>query len=173
MDRESSQPSLLEKLARCVYLIGAACAFALMIFLFAAAFLEIGKSIAVFFHFGSGPDPRVPPESQALMVALKGIEYLFLAPIGFLVYRSLAMYVVDKTRGRTDGNAEAEVTEAKRLVTSLMFAVVATDLIGRVLSPEGFSVRAPVYELALLIVLGAYMFLLHIISSRKAGIADN
>ena len=69
------------------------------------------------------------------MVALKGIEYLFLAPVGFLVYRSLAKYIVNKTHDRPDADAKAEIMETKLLVNSLMFAVIVTDLIGRVLSP--------------------------------------
>lgn len=166
MDEERKELKFLTTITKGLYVIGAFCASALMVSLFAVAFWEIGKAISVFFHFASGPDPRVPPESQAIMVALKGIEYMFLAPMSFLVYRSLANYVVKGTDGGYDAKAEAEVTATKRFVTSLMFAVVATDLIGRVLSPEGLIVRPPIYELVLLVVLGAYMFLLHCMTAK-------
>jgi hypothetical protein len=165
MDEEPKKKSFLELLTRLLYIIGAFFASTLMVLLFAAAFWEMGKGIAVFFHLAAGADPRVPPESQAIMMALKGIEYLFLAPMSFLVYRSLALYVVDRTRGGGKANADVGVIETKGLVTSLMFAVVATDLIGRVLSPEGLIARTPIYELCLLVILGAYIFLLHKMST--------
>jgi hypothetical protein len=161
MAEQPREKEFLAQLTRVLYVVGAACASTLMVLLFALAFWEIGKAVAVFMHLAVGPDSRVPPESQAIMVALKGIEYLFLAPMSFLVYRSLANYVVERARGGSGTSAEEEVTETKRLVTSLMFAVVATDLIGRVLSPEGLLARPPIYELCLLVILAAYMFLLH------------
>ena len=162
MRERPPEKDFLTQSTRALYVVGAGCASSLMVLLFAIAFWEIGKAIAVFVHLAAGPDPRVPPESQAIMVALKGIEYLFLAPMSFVVYSSLANYVVERARGGDATSAEEEVTETKRLVTSLMFAVVATDLIGRVLSPEGLLMaRPPIYELCLLLILGAYMFLLH------------
>jgi hypothetical protein len=148
---------LVEKL----YAGGALCAGTLMILLFAVAFWEIGKALLVFFHVLSPRDSAVPLESLAMTTALKGIEYMFLAPMSFLVYRSLANYVADRALGHQTPEVESEVTETKRLVTSLMFAVVATDLIGKSLSPDGLTARAPTYELCLLVIFGAYLFLLH------------
>jgi hypothetical protein len=151
----------LARLVERLYAAGALCASTLMILLFAVAFWEIGKALLVFFHVLSPQDSAVPAESQAMITALKGIEYMFLAPMSFLVYRSLANYVADRVLGHQTPGVEAEVTETKRLVTSLMFAVVATDLIGKALSPEGLTPKAPTYELCLLVVFGAYLFLLH------------
>lgn len=148
-----------ERVAKFLYVVGAFCASSLMVFIFAAAFWEIGRAILVFFHFVSAQDPRQPAESQAIIIALRGIEYLFLAPMSFVVYRSLANYVVNKVGGHGEGGTE--VTESKRMVTSLMFAVVATDLMGKALGPEGLSTKVPGYELALLVILGAYTFLLY------------
>ena len=149
--------------------MGAACGVILMVSLFALAFWEIGKAVMIFAGRASGSDPRLAPESQAMIVALKGIEYLFLAPICLLVYRSLAIYVVDKMKSRCDTKSKAEVAETKYLVTSLMAAVVATDLIGRVLTPDGLTGFAAAYELALLLVLAAYMFLLHHFATCARG----
>jgi hypothetical protein len=42
--------------------------------------------------------------------------------MSFVVYRSLANYIVNKVVGH--GAGETEVTESKRMVTNLMFAVV-------------------------------------------------
>ena len=150
-----------------LYTVGAVCASILMILLFVVAFCETGSALLVFFHILSSRDPAVSPESQAMTTALKGIEYMFLAPMSFLVYRSLANYVADRALGHQTPAAEAEVTETKRLVTSLMFAVVATDLIGKGLSPEGLRARAPIYELGLLVIFGGYLFLLHYMAHDK------
>jgi hypothetical protein len=157
--RDSPRDPLEERVAKFLYVVGSFCASSLMVLIFAAAFWEIGSAIIVFFRSVSTQDPGLPPESPAIIIALKGIEYLFLAPMSFVVYRSLANYVVNKVAGHSEG--EAEVTESKRMVTSLMFAVVATDLMGKALSPEGLSAKAPGYELALLAILGVYIFLLH------------
>ena len=150
-----------QRLARLAYILGAACAVVLMFSLFAAAFWEIGRAVFVFFRLANNPQPLVPYESSAIAIALKGIEYLFLAPMSFLVYRGLARYMQDTAQGNAKPGAEAEVTESKRLVTGLMFAVVSTDLIGKMLSPDGLIAKQPVYELCLLVILGGYTFVLH------------
>jgi hypothetical protein len=59
------------------------------------------------------------------------------------------------------------VTEAKSLVTSLMIAVVATDLVGKVLSPDGLAQRRPIYELILIVVLSGYYLMLHYIGKSE------
>ena len=40
-----------------------------------------------------------------------------------------------------------------------MVAVVATDLVGKVLSPEGLSAKRPIFEMILIVLLGAYYLL--------------
>jgi hypothetical protein len=151
----------LHRIFKALYIAGAVCAGGLMVALFVAAFCEIGTSLLIFFHRIPVRDLTSTPESEAITVALKGIEYLFLAPMSFLVYRSLAIYVADMANGGHNPAARSAVTEAKSLVTSLMIAVVATDLVGKVLSPDGLAQRRPIYELILIVVLGGYYLMLH------------
>ncbi len=162
------QPRVNERMIELMYLIGAICAGVLMISLFVAAFWEIGGAVFVFFRILPSRNPKFASDSDALVVALKGIEYLFLAPMSFLVYRNLAIYVAAQVTGSENSQAEVAVTETKGLVTSLMIAVVATDLVGKALSPEGLAERPPVYELTLMVVLGAYFFLLHWVAGSRS-----
>jgi len=161
--------SPLERCIELLYAAGALCSGLLMISLFLAAFCEIGSAVLVFFRQFVGNDQRLSLESAVLTTALKGIELLFLAPMSFLVYRSLGNYVASKASGREDPDAEAAVTESKGLVTSLMVAVVATDLVGKVLSPDGLAAHPPIYELLLIVILVAYFYLLSRMGLRRAS----
>ncbi len=151
---------LLKRFIELTYMLGAFCSGVLMISLFLAAFFEIGSAVLNFFRKFPNQNPSLSIESELITAALKGIELLFLAPMTFLVYRSLANYIASKTSGVDDTEAEAAVTESKGLVTSLMAAVVATDLVGRVLSTDGFTSHPPIYELLLIVVLVGYFYLL-------------
>jgi len=157
----------LQRIVKARYIAGAVCAGGLMIAIFIAAFCEIGTSLLIFFHRIPVRELMSTPESEAITVALKGIEYLFLAPMSFLVYRSLAIYVADMANGGHNPAAKCAVTEAKSLVTSLMIAVVATDLVGKVLSPDGLAQRRPIYELILIVVLSGYYLMLHYIGKSE------
>jgi hypothetical protein len=163
------RPGLLERFIELVYTVGAVCSGVLMIALFSAAFCEIASAVLTFFRKFPNQLPGLSLESELITAALKGIELLFLAPMTFLVYRSLANYIACKTTGRENPEAEAAVTESKALVTSLMAAVVATDLVGKVLSPDGFASHPPIYELLLIIVLVGYFYLLSKMSLGKSS----
>jgi hypothetical protein len=45
--------------------------------------------------------------------------------------------------------------------------VVATDLVGKVLSPDGLAQRRPIYELILIVVLSGYYLMLHYIGKSE------
>ena len=58
MTEKPTDNNYLSKAARTLYVIGAVFASTLMVLLFALAFWEIGKAVAVFVHLVEGPEPR-------------------------------------------------------------------------------------------------------------------
>lgn len=151
------------------YVVGAICAGLLMAAMFGAGFWELAAGVRIFFGLMPSPQAGARPESEAIVVALKGIEYLFLAPMGFLVFQAIVNYVtVRRTHpvGQELKNAEAAVADTKALVINLMIAVVATDLVGRALAPDSPTTSPPVYELVLFSLLIGYLAVLHWLSPK-------
>ena len=97
--------------------------------------------------------------ASPLVYALRGFEYLFLAPLPYLVFHSLIKYVATFRQPGASEDAEHQVRRAKSLIVSLMVAVIATDLVSKILGPEGVVAGAEVLVMAALVgyilVLGA------------------
>ena len=72
-----------EALARRVYLVGAFVAVIIMILLFIIAFLELGKSVLVFFHFMTGPDLRLHRSHRRSWLRSRESSICFLRRLGF------------------------------------------------------------------------------------------
>src|SRR5262249_42027772 len=70
------------------HVLGGSVAYVLMIALFVVGFWEIGKGIYIVF-LGNSSVPEGTRESAALEISLKGLEFLFLAPLTYLTLLSL------------------------------------------------------------------------------------
>lgn len=101
-----------------------------------------------------------PPTERSIPHILEGLQYIFLAPLGFLLFRGISDYVV----GIIDSDPEAVSTHflmrIKALIIGLMAAVTATDLLKRALAEEGLNYRTAVCGCLLIVVLAGYSLIL-------------
>ncbi|MFH1679873.1 MAG: hypothetical protein ABIH26_04435 [Candidatus Eisenbacteria bacterium] len=185
----------LAVLAGILYVVAAFAAFALMVAIFFMGFRESGRGILIYFGRAPADLHGMTPESKALQMCLKGLEFFFLAPLAFLILQSLAKYIVSILRNQTDQEstgsdgdergaspdrrlaereehaAKCKVIGVKALVVGLMIATLATDLVGRALSREGLTYEIALSQAAVIAVLMAYVFLLErlAISAVRSG----
>lgn len=129
-------------------------------------------------------------KAAAVHAAFQGLEFFLLAPLFFLLLRSLAQYITDlmmrevahvdnPTSERFDktSSAESEVgkeslLEAKSLSVGLLFAIVATHMVGKLVAGTYRQLSGVgdwgevITGLSLLLLLGAtYLFLVRITHS--------
>lgn len=81
-----------------------------------------------------------PKQERSVVNLLKGLEYFFLAPLGYLLTRSLAIYIrsVQNNRmGYPDQMSVAALMAVKGLMVALVIAVLSTHLIGGFILSEG------------------------------------
>lgn len=86
-----------------------------------------------------------------LYLAVKGIEYLLLAPLALIVINGLKQYfgsVYKRKHGGTseeatkqEEDAHSQLLVAKSFTVSLLAAAVATALVGKVISKEGMDLE--------------------------------
>lgn len=138
-----------------------------MLFLFIAGFSEMGKAVIVFFRHSSWISDTEQPHALVLTDTLKGLEYLFLAPLGYLVFLSLTKYLQSKVEADDNPHAERDVLGIKSLIANLMIAVITTDLVSKILSPGGLSRDMAVNELLVMAMLAGYVYLLEHVSRRQ------
>jgi len=118
----------------------------------------------------SGPQPD---HSAHIMVrVLHGVELLFLAPLPFLVFLSLARYV--QSFLKSDGQASSQdrlsgcgsqLHSVKTLVVSLMTASIATDLLRRAI--ENVSLPSAAAEGLVMLLLGSYWLGLELVCKPR------
>jgi hypothetical protein len=96
---------------------------------------------------------------------LKALEYFFLAPLGLLTFRALGAFVVVQLRAPDRGeptteeqSAESRLHALKTAIAGLIAALLATDLVSRVLATGGTRLADLDGELATLIVILVYVW---------------
>jgi hypothetical protein len=105
------------------------------------------------------------PAAKALALTLKGLEFVFLAPLPLLVLHTIRDYTWHLTPGRpTSGDerivAHSRLDEVKSLIISIMVAVIATDMVSRVLGNSPFGYDQAVPRLLAFVALAGYLLLL-------------
>lgn len=102
---------------------------------------------------------------EALHLTISGLEFLLLAPLSYLLLRSLADYIEDLAEdNKISEVAKESILEAKILSIGLLFSIVATHLIGKLILAHGEQqpLQWPEVSLtvALLAILGSvYLYL--------------
>ncbi len=89
---------------------------------------------------------------------IRGVELLLLAPLAFLVLVNLARYVKAWMDKEDDERAKADLLGIKALVVGLLIAMVATDLVGKILSEDGLDRSSALFESLVIGVLTVYCF---------------
>ena len=123
------------------------------------ALWEIGAAAVQ--YVSSSASHESDPLRPLVAHVLKGVELLFLAPLAYLVVLILGDYLrcIVVYSPRTD-KVHEEVLDLKCLTTSLLIAVVATDLVQKVLSESGLTPDAAVYEGLVVVTLALFLAVL-------------
>src|SRR5882724_7640237 len=111
-----------------------------MLGLFVAAFWQFGQAIWILLEF-LPPPKGMTIEGSGIERTIRGVELLFLAPLGYLVLTSLAQYCF---KGG-DPAAKAQLAGVKGLVLGLLIALIASDLVDRILK-NGLEYQAAFAE---------------------------
>lgn len=145
----------------CAFLMGA---------LILAGLWDVTKGIAIVFHLVHAPKDAADHSSAALTDILKGLEFLFLAPIPILVVPALVKFVLNgfgyeaaSLPNRTLGFSFQDV---KSFTVGLMIAVLATNLIGVALSKNGLTYETAISGCLVIFTLLLYYFGLHLIGKH-------
>jgi hypothetical protein len=125
------------------------------------AVFEIGRGLLI---FGVSELQGPGPEGHGHVVVastLKGIELLFLSPMPYLIVRAIGDYLKHVIARRPETNdAPHELKALKVMTTTLMIAVVATDLVQRTLAPGDLTPATALYESLVILVLSLYIVVL-------------
>ena len=159
IDLEARLAKFLDRL----FGVGLLLAGGLMAVLFVAGFWMFVRAIAKFSWRTHVPE-GTEADAFALVEALRGLEYFFLAPLGYLVFLTLIRYVESTVNTGSDPHAdqrsEKQMVAVKVLIINLLLAIVATDLVSKVLGPKGLSVEAAGTEVFVMSAFAGYFLLL-------------
>lgn len=142
-----------------------------------------------------GKKPERKPDPDPLLTAFQGLEFLLLAPLFFLLIRSLTQYILDldatDTESRHEGDGTSSAAQAKEKISAeiehgkealfetkalsigLLFAIVGTHLVGNLISGEysqhnnATLSEESILGLALVVVLGTAFLTMEVIARRK------
>lgn len=113
--------------------------------LFVISFAKLTRSLWFLGQSVLGKESGLDPgKIDGMSLALQGIEYLFLAPLPFVTFSSVAGFMLFRLRSpdadeKELGTALAQLNSAKRLVVGLIAAALATSAVGRANSPDGLG----------------------------------
>ena len=138
----------------------------LMCALLSAGFWEIGRGVLVFYGAVSCPDSP-SADACALHFATRGLEFLFLAPLGYSLVLGVARYVEAITpRRQRDADflaldeARADLLIVKAFSVALFIAVIAASVVGRMIMKDGVEYKVALCGALMIVVLGSYFVLL-------------
>jgi len=154
-----------------IFVLGALATFVLMLALGGVGLLKMFASISHFWRSAvvAAPDGHGAHseslEMAAITLVLQGLECLFLAPLGFLLFRGIWDYVGDVIKKDAEKASACFLMRVKALILGLMAAVVATDLVKRELSEAGLTYQPAIAGCLLICVLAAYSYLVERLAS--------
>jgi len=157
--QEQKEKTLAEVLLNALYLIFSIVALVLLAGIASVGVIHIGLGLYEFW--------RMPSESAAAGYAiehvLKGLEFLFLSPLPFMIVYSVGRYLgslLDFAQETKRRSLLGEIVSVKALIISLIIAIIATDLVSKILAADGLTRDAALYECLVILVLGAYLVVL-------------
>ena len=98
------------------------------------------------------------PAAAVLDECIKGLEFLFLAPLPFLIPVSLGRYIRDSKENRDDRQSKADLLSIKALTAALLIAVLASDVVGTALSHDGLHYETAISSTLVIGILALYFF---------------
>jgi hypothetical protein len=144
------------QIVKALELLGAVATSLAMFACFTFGVIKVGQGLEV---ATSGLFDHVIPSGPTLLdPILAGLEMFFLAPLPFLAFRSITkLYQAILNNSSADLDAaHVLVVHVKRLITGLMIAVVATELIHRIITDKELAFNAITAMLGLIVALTLY-----------------
>ncbi|HEY3852956.1 MAG TPA: hypothetical protein VGO67_01025 [Verrucomicrobiae bacterium] len=156
--------SLIELLLKGLYVLGGAASFLLTVTLVGIGLWKIFLSVGRFLGFHWAGVDLTEPMSQAL----DGLECIFLAPLAFLLFKGiwdLMRNVILKKATDIESLKRYEHSrvfwlEVKALIFGLMVAVLATDLLEKILSGTKLTYEMTISQCLIIGTLVGCSFLL-------------
>lgn len=135
-----------------------------MLLLLAIGLQEMVWGVLVF--WGVAPMPpslaQLSRDAAALQMATKGLEFLFLAPLGFLLVLGVARYVWACVQPATllatqvSEKARIDLLIVKAFTIALLAAVAAANVVSKALTPDGLHYEEAVSGSLVIAVLAVY-----------------
>jgi hypothetical protein len=151
----------VEFLGGLLELVGAIGAAALMCGCFAFGFVEIGGGLGVAYRGLFAGGQTAAAGATLINATLSGLEMFFLAPLPFLAFFSTSQLfraVVSRSEEKLR-SSQVLMAKVKQLITGLMIAVVATELIHRITAGAELTRLVTVAAISLIAVLSLYHWL--------------
>lgn len=165
---------------RVVIFLALFCSVFAMLGLFGLGFWDIGKGIqeslsnkavvdSVKYIFNSSNQAIMdsviyigayPERKPALESAVRGIEFLLLGPLPFLIILVLGRYLEKMASGSGKGMEEARgnLLTVKAFSISLLIAVIATTIVAEALENERIEYESAIAGSIVIVVLAGYLF---------------
>lgn len=135
-----------------------------MLTLIGVGLYSIFKGCLMFFKIITHEDQSLTHEAAALESAIRGLEFLFLAPLVYLLLLSVTRYLVSMhgSSSHESGNnqplkARSDLLIVKAFNITLIIAVIAASLMGRAISVNGLTYENTLCGVLLIIVLVIYV----------------
>jgi hypothetical protein len=170
--REETISKVLSEVLAQLMAVGLIITGALMIVLFAAGFKLISYAAGTFFGIFAAHEPSADSASLALVGVLQGLEYLFVAPLAYLLFRAFISYIASSSNAddairtsadhaiRIRTNADHAIRSIKIQIISLVISAVVTDLVSKILGPSSLTLAASAPGLLAIVVFSGYVVVL-------------
>lgn len=121
-------------------------------------------------------------DPEVIHSMLGGLELFFLAPLPYLTFMSITKLVDAMFHEMQNPQAplaqknleyaQERVGKVKRLIVGLMIAIVSTELIHRLIAPEGASFSGPAFWIPAAVMIGLILALsvYHRVSATERGV---
>lgn len=98
----------------------------------------------------------------SMALALKSVEFVLIAPLGYVFVSALANFVLALVEGKGDAWSQAfrAVVGVKALATSLLISIVAVDLVGKILEEKVLDLASSLIEGLVFAILVGYLIIL-------------
>jgi hypothetical protein len=138
-----------------------------MVLLVAGGLAEVGAGASALVA-GWVPGRQHLPHSAIVTRVIRGVELLLLAPVAYLVLIALGKYLQPPNAGARAHLAHAELLGVKAFVAGLLFALLATNAVGRALDSQ-LELESAIASCLLMAAVGTYFFLLQRLAIRERG----
>jgi len=128
----------------------------LMVGIMTAAFADLFRATAMLLQAGFDRGQAGSAE-VAIRLALTGLELLFLSPLAFLVVLAIAHDLRDFLSADKHARVGRSMAAVESLVISLLIAVIATEMIERLVSHSGPPLSEATGSALIMLVLVAYL----------------